>query len=377
MKKLMLLAVCAVLPSLLWALRPGDRAEELKVRWLKGKEIVLFPKVKTTQKNDDKLVVITFILTRAVNTPEAVKVLSLLQDEYQNKVRFGLVTPDDVVDGDAFTQKYPDMNFAFGIDEPRTLTPKYMAGSMLYPMSFVINNEGTVLWCGELIDTGDFLKEFYAGASDLAREKKVAPMLDELQTTLQEANDKRMEGLVKRILAADPGNAPALRMRIFILMQNNRQNEAYDLVKSQIAKVPDSPRLYFYLLNVVASSPDLAKNLAADMDQYLKSVKPDPMADNFLANTLLTQFSNNIDALAAAKHALARIDENNIASPLAAGTASGTKALFYYKVGDLDQAIKYQQQALDLYQKAQTPDAVKQAKDMLDFYQKVKDYEKF
>jgi len=377
MKKFALLAVCTLLPCLLWALRPGDRAEELKVRWLKGKEIDLFPKIKTTEKNNDKLVVVTFILTRAVNTAEAVKVLSLLQSEYQNKVRFGLVTPDEMADGEAFLQKFPDINFSFGLDEKRTLTPKYMNGSLLYPMSFVINNEGTILWCGELIDAGDFIKEFYSGASDLAREKKVAPMLDELQTTLQEANDKRMETLVKRILAADPGNAPALRMRTFILMQNNRPNEAYDLIKSQIAQTPSTPRLYFYLLNVTASSPNLTKNLAADMDLYLKSVKPDPAADNFLANSLLTTFGNNIDALIVAKHALARIDENTIANPLTAGTVSGTKALFYYKVGAVDQAIKYQQQALDFYQKAQTPDAVKQAKDMLDFYQKVKDYEKF
>jgi len=252
-----------------------------------------------------------------------------------------------------------------------------MNNSMLYPMSFVINNEGTILWCGELIDTGDFLKEFYAGTSDLSREKKVAPMLDELQTTLQEANDKRMDTLVKRILAADPGNAPALRMRTFILMQNNRQNEAYELIKSQIAKSPAAPRLYFYLLNVMASSPDLTKNLAADMELYLKSVKPDPIADNFLANSLLTMFNNNLDALIVAKRALARIDENTVANPLSAGTVSGTKALFYYKVGAIDLAIKYQQQALDLYQKAQIQDAVKQAKDMLVFYQKIKDYEKF
>ncbi len=356
----------------LYALRPGDPAEELAVKWIRGVPLAVLPPAKEEQKTGE-LKAVVFLLTRATNTPETLNLLNQLRRTYAGSVRFAVVTPDREADAVQLLAAFPDFSLPFGIDEKRKLTAQYMNGSLLYPMAFVIEPEGRILWNGEAVDLGEMLEAWRMKKFDPALQKRLSPMLDELQTLLRENNDRRMAQLVASILKSDPGNAAALRLRVFVLENSGRIAEAYRLIESQIEEKPQLVRLYFSALDLAARHSELGPRAAEVADRYFKAVSGNPDSDNLMSYLLLSRHPEDPAALREALRLLQRALSTlpKEASPALRGSVSTTRALLEWRLGRPETALKLQQEATKLWHAAGNAAAEKNSRKRESLYQTV------
>lgn len=381
-KKFILISVAAVLffafvPAAL-ALRPGDDALELNVKWLQG---IPRPLLETSDSDDDEntsgtavpeLKAIVFLLTRAANRTETVRLLSELRKSYAGKLSLMAVTPDSVRDGQLFLEAFPEFQIPFGVDEKRSITANYMRGSLLYPMAFLIDRDGRILWNGEAVDLAEAVNRYCAGTLDVDVQKKIAPMIDELQTLLRDDNDRRAAWLAESILAADPGNPTTLRLRLFFLERSERAADGWKLLAEEMRKLPTLPRLYFMALDLAMRNAVLQNKIAPLVQTYLDSVPANADSDNLMAWTLLNRAPGSSAALTAAGKLLARMPappgENSDALLAAQLT---TRALYAYRLGKVEEARTLQQQAVESWRKGGVEYALPEAEQQLEYYNTV------
>ena len=270
----------AALPA--YALRSGDPVQELNVKWVQGTPLALLPPAKP-QPNEPRLKAAVFFLTRAANRDETLTLLNNLRRSYAGPLRLAAVTPDSEADVREMLKARPDFTLPLGVDQKRQLTANYMNGSMLYPMAFVTDDSGRIIWSGELVDLGEMVQNYLEGNFDASRQKKLAPLLDELQTLLRENNDRRMKMVTNSILKIDPGNAAALRIRLFVLENSGRLDEAWQLIDSQLRQQPKLERLYFAALDLAMRHPELAGRIPALLAAYRSAIAGNPDSDNLMA----------------------------------------------------------------------------------------------
>ena len=217
----------------LYALRPGDPAEELAVKWIRGVPLAVLPPAKEELKTGE-LKAVVFLLTRAQNTDDTLTLLNFLRRTFANRVRFAVVTPDSETDVKELLKRRPDFTASFGVDTKRTLTPKYIGSSLLLPLAFITDDEGEIVWSGEAAYLGEALQKCLDGTLDRDAQRKLSPLLDELPTLLRGDNESRMRRLVDSILRIEPGQPTALRIRLFVLESSGRADEALKLTPPRI-----------------------------------------------------------------------------------------------------------------------------------------------
>lgn len=358
--------------SPLYALRPGDPAEELAVKWIRGVPLAVLPPAKEELKTDE-LKAVVFLLTRSANAPETLTLLNRLWRTYAGSVRFALVTPDREADAAQLLAAFPDFSLPFGIDEKRKLTAQYMNGSLLYPMAFVIDPDGKILWNGEAVDLGEMLEAWRTKQFDAALQRRISPQLDELQTLLRANNDRRMKQVTAAILKSDPGNAAALRLRTFALENSGRSGEAWQLILSQIEKRPRLVRLYFSALDLAGRHPELGSRAAEIAERYSKAVNGDPDADNLMSYLLLNRRPEDPAALRAAQQLLRRAVASlpREASPALRASVTTTRALLEWRLGRPETAWKLQQEATKFWHDAENPAAEKSSRERETLYRTV------
>lgn len=356
----------------LYALRPGDPAEELNVKWIRGVPLAVLPPAKEELKTGE-LKAVVFLLTRSANAAETLTLLNRLRRTYAGSVRFAVVTPDREADAAQLLAAFPDFSLPFGIDEKRTLTAKYMNGSLLYPMAFVIDPEGNLLWNGEAVDLGEMLEAWRTKQFDAALQRRISPQLDELQTLLRANNDRRMKQVTAAILKSDPGNAAALRLRTFALENSGRSGEAWQLILSQIEKRPRLVRLYFSALDLAGRHPELGSRAAEIAERYSKAVNGDPDADNLMSYLLLNRRPEDPAALRAAQQLLRRAVASlpREASPALRASVTTTRALLEWRLGRPETAWKLQQEATKFWHDAENPAAEKSSRERETLYRTV------
>ena len=347
----------------LYALRPGDPAEELNVKWIRGVPLAVLPPAKEELKTGE-LKAVVFLLTRSANAAETLTLLNRLRRTYAGSVRFAVVTPDREADAAQLLAAFPDFSLPFGIDEKRTLTAKYMNGSLLYPMAFVIDPEGNLLWNGEAVDLGEMLEAWRTKRFDAALQRRISPQLDELQTLLRENNDRRMKMVT---------NSAALRLRSFVLENSGRAAEAWQLILSQIEKRPRLVRLYFSALDLAGRHPELGPRAAEVADRYFKAVSGDPDSDNLMSYLLLNRRPEDPAALRAALRLLQRAAAGlpADAAPALRASVSTTRALLEWRLGRPETALKLQQEATKRWGEAKSSAAEKSSRERESFYRTV------
>ncbi|MBS1370287.1 MAG: hypothetical protein HPZ91_10070 [Lentisphaeria bacterium] len=373
MKKMILLAAAFLAAANAFALRPGDPVEELTgVKWVQGLPLAMLPPAKPSA-SDPKFKAVVFLLTRARNTDDTLTLLNYLRRTFANEVRLAAVTPDSEADVKALLARRPDFTLSFGIDTQRTLTPKYIGSSPLLPLAFITDNDGEIIWSGEVAYLGEALQKCLDGTLDRKAQRKLSPLLDELPTLLRGDNETRMRRTVDSIFSIEPGQPTALRIRLFVLESNGRAAEALELVQSQIKLAPKITRLYFEALNLIARNPQLAAQNEALVQAYIKAVTNDPDADNQMAWMLLTRQPDDPEALKSAKTLTARAASllQRDAQGALRGSCLNTRALLAYRLGKLDEAEKLQAEAVKVFQAADLPGAVTDAQQKLRYYRTV------
>ncbi len=338
-----------------FALRPGDPVEELKVKWIQGGPLAVLPPKNPDPKAPEYKAVV-FLLTRSANRDETLNLLNYLRRTHAGAVRFAVVTPDREEDAAAMLKARPDFTLPVGVDGDRRITSQYMSGSLLFPMAFLFDREGEIVWNGEAVDLDEVLQACRSGSFNRKVQPKLAPLLDELQALLRDNNERRMESVVDSILALDPGNPAALRIRMFVLESNGRADEARKLIDAQIAAIPSRERLYFAALDLLSRHP-VPGRLEALVGRYWESVGKNPAADNAMAWQLLNTMPGDPVALAAARRLAARAAAAPAGSIPERAALAATRALLEYRLGRPAEALKLQQESTALWKQAQLPEA--------------------
>lgn len=355
MKHIQWIAMACLTGFSAFALRPGDPAEELMVKWIQGGPVAVLPS-KNPDPEAPEYKAVVFLLTRAANRDETLNLLGYLNRIHAGKVRFAVVTPDRETDAAAMLRERPDFKLPVAVDTDRKITSQYMSGNLLFPMAFLFDREGEIVWSGEAIDLDEVLRACRAGTFNRSVQPKLAPLLDELQTLLRDNDERRMKAVVDSILALDPGNAAALRIRLFVLESNGRIPEAEALVDAQIEAAPQLARLYFTALDLLIRHP-APERLGALTRRYLEAVRENPAADNLMAWRLLNGLPGDPVALTAAK----RLTERAMGAPAGSAADQGalatTRALLEYRLGRPAEALKLQREATAHWKNSGTPGA--------------------
>ena len=355
-KKLCLLTLLFLAALPLAALRCGDKAAELpRMKYLHG-----IPRKAAGPAAGGTLRILTFMHTRVQGIHGTVSMLQALGAMYKEKIHLTAITPDPESDAAVLLPLFKRSNAALAVDSSRRITMQYMAGSLLFPKSFVIDHKGEIIWCGETVDLGEMLQEYFSNRFDKKTAAKVCPMLDELQTLLRESSERKMRQLTNRIFALSPANPAALRMRLFALENSNRIPEAWALLSGRLQAVPGTARIYFTAIDFISRYLPFQHALANLLAQFDKHIK-DPDSRILMSWELLKRFKYNITAL---EYANILLTANAPQKAELRRLWSAARAQVAYQAGDLPKAIKYQQQV----------SAVPGQKDpVLEFFKKAKE----
>ncbi|MBO5991124.1 MAG: hypothetical protein J6R00_05690 [Lentisphaeria bacterium] len=366
LKNLLLLIGVFAVSFQLFALRPGDVAEEpLRVTWVKGKDFrFAFP--KDNPDNSGKLSIGVFVLCRAPQSPATVNMFESMAAKYGKKINIAIITPDHGSDLDALLKKVKVERIAAGFDRERKLTANFMAGSPLYPMAFATDSDGRIIWCGEAVDAPEMAERYFSGKFDARAARKISPLLDELHLCLRNNDDRKMNNLVDEILTLEPGNAAALRLRLFSLEQRNRKLEAWQLLERELKRSPKLARLYFTSVDLILRDPRLSNALGQVLESFIANVN-DPTYRSHMAYTLCEMHHYNAAAVNYAVRMLKDIDLSK-ASVSTTALYWAAKASAAYRLCRLGEAVTFQTHCVDIWKKAGNTANMQAAQRRLDYY---------
>ena len=358
-----LLAVLCSIPTM--ALRCGDTAEEpLRVRWYSGNAFrFAFP---DAVENRSKLSVAVFLLCRAPQAAPTIQMLNTLAAKYKEKINIAVITPDQADDLKTLLAAIPAKGISAGVDEDRKLTSNFMAGSPLFPMAFISDSRGILIWNGEAVDLGEIVTRCFDGTFDAKAAEKISPLLDELHVCMRNNDDRKMNSIVNDILSLDPGNAAALRLRLFSLEQRNRTFEAWQLIYGELQRAPGIARLYFTALDLILSNRQLGGFLEKLLVSFADNIT-DTEHRALMAYTLCERTNFNFTAVKMADKLLKDIDVSKLSNPVDALVFSA-KASVAYRYCRLTDAEKFQKKSVELWKRAGSDPNVRNAQARLDYF---------
>lgn len=362
MKRLFLILLLLFSALTLSALRSGDDTAELsQVKWLRGNPRSMMLKHNKERRREYSIAV--FMLTNTPDAAETLRILDQLAQRYARMIQISVITPDPEQDAQRLLSKVHTSHLSFGIDSSRQLTARYMGGSMLFPMAFVAGQMRTIEWSGEAIDLAELLAEAEKNPIDTDKYEKLAPLLDELQMLMRSNDNRKMRLFASRVFKIDPGNAAALRMRLFYLENTGRIDEAWETLHSQLAAVPHKARLYYTALDLISRYPRFAGKLPEVTRQFMQYIN-DPDSCDYMAWQLLNRFDFNPDALTAAVkiYETSRAASQKITRlPAALAGHYSAGALLAARLGNLPQAIDLQKKTVRCWKEANNPAAAESA----------------
>ena len=358
MKKLLsAILFAAVCSAPLYALRPGDRALKLdQVRMVRGKALDLSPLGGKSDRSELRAVV--FLLCRAVNSVSTAAMLDDLVRKYPGQLRTVIVTPDPTMDAEAFKLATSGLTVPLAVDVERKLTKEYMAGSLLYPMAFLVDRDGVIVWCGEAMDMAEKIRPALEGKLSVKTEAKIAAAVAELQQLLRDNSDTRMRRVADRILALEPGNAAAMRIRLFSLENSGRVDEAGKLIDEQLKAAPKLVRLYFTAVDFAARYNYGDADLERIVSAFTRNISDQEVRVR-MAWMLLERFPYHPSALRAAA---ATLRQKLPDAPVERANAAAARALLEYRLGNVDAALRYQREAVRLLNQVGTEAELNAAK---------------
>ena len=341
------LLVLSLLPSTLYALKTGDKAREINGKWQNTERFQVC--YNTIDKRNEKLLkVLVFCYPNDENFANLMPILTALQE--LSNVKVALVADNDK-DVKLFLENNRD--FALPIIADRRSSVLYMAGSLIFPKAFIINYENKIIWDGELVDIVNVIKKINSGSFNFKDELKISNELESLQVAMRSGDELKAVSQVEKILAIDPVNPTALRMRLFMLEEQGRVAEAYELLKKQRNKAPEAGGIYLLMLDLMTRYESLKGELT-DLAKDIAAIPEVEVQDKLtFAWVLLNNFNYNAAAIKGAYQLLQHLDtqamnKNELAFYY---TISGC---YCYKVGSLSTAIEFQQKAFDLLKNQQT-----------------------
>ncbi len=330
------------------ALLSGDEAPEPeKLQFLQEMRKPIFR--FDTQKKPAQLKVLVFLNTRSAACREAIPLLVRLGGQYKERnVELIAVSTDTEAQCRELLREFPAFTFPFAREERPLNTQRYMAGSVFFPKAFIVDASRKILWDGEVIDLEDALESNASGRFDAAKQRKLSPLLSQLQSALRDADDDASSRIAADIFKLDPANAPALRLRLYSLESSGRAEDAVRFLGVRRAAAPAEARLYFMALDLVSRYPAFAEQLLPFLEAYPRQVPRDPERDAAFAWQLLLRQPLSAPATKCAAELLA---------PETAGTPGtlAPRALLAARAGKPENALRIQERITKLCRDQKLP----------------------
>ncbi len=344
-------AIAAMLIFPASALLPGDVVPMTlpRVEWLNCSPMPLGKLNAETDRHIPALRGVVFMYTRADGSDALAALLENARRSFGGKVLISVITPDDMADAGAFRERHRDSRIRFGVDLERKLTPQFMqGGGMILPTGFLLDAGGRVLWRGEGVDLPEAAEKALNGKLDVAIQKKLAPLMDQMQQALSSGNMFSIIKNAEKILAVDPGHPAALRMALFASDAMRDPEQAWRLVMREFRKVPHISRIGFTALGVVMQYPQLQHHLPELIKDF--SLRDVPARTRYaFADALLRNFPYDLDAVLGAKKIIAGTPLALNAPPEEMGLVLALRARLCYALGDIAGAEENQREAVQMY----------------------------
>ena len=244
-----------------FALQTGQNAVQLKIsKWLKNGPVNLNFGKRVPEKRKKDLYILVLWGTWSPACRESVPMLVYLQNKYRDKgMQIIAISREKRNVVEKFIDEYPQINYAVAVDDQSLTTLHYLGDSRLLPRIYIINVEGKIAWDGEIADLSIILKKMYKGTYDAYVQRKVSTLKQELEVSLRSGNVKETIKISDKILALDPENGFAIRMRMFVYENQRQVNKAWDFLNTLLKKTPQNTMLYFVKLDFVSRFPQYEK----------------------------------------------------------------------------------------------------------------------
>jgi len=328
-----------VQPARAQALKLGDIAPPLSIsEWVQGKPVDLSADAKKT------IHVVEFWAVWCPPCKMSVPLLTQMQKKYEKDVIIiGVTEPDARGNSPDAIRRFvreqgDNMRYHVAIDDGKT-SMAYLAGGGVVgiPHAFVIDRSQKIVWQGSPLDPtlDDVLGRLVGGTFDVEaakREEEVNRRLEELSFRAQLGQWSAVwDGLVE-ILKMDPANSAALdALQGIALGEMENPGQYRDWVRKHIDDHKGNRLAMQRLADTLLSIPDLTQRLP---DLALEASKAAYQGDGQKDARALTVYARAL-----------------------------------YQIGQLDRAIKLQQDALALASDGDKP----VIQGILDYYRKCKD----
>ncbi|MBE6356607.1 MAG: hypothetical protein E7058_05795 [Lentisphaerae bacterium] len=375
MKKLLFICACTIASSLS-AVVPGDRpgSASARLEWLDCSPMPFGRIDPEVHKNIPPLRALVFMYTRAADSDRTISMLESLRRQNYEKVLISAITPDSPDDAQEFRKRHKDVRVRMAVDLERRLTPEYMHGSiMLFPMAFLMDADGVIIWRGEAVDLPEAVELQLAGKLDLALQKKTAPMVYQMQQHMRSGNMFKLYSSAQEILKIDPANAAALRMAVFAAENLNDLKGAWQLTMAVLQKRPDLPRIYFTALDLTMRHSECRPHLAALIAKFNRNPFTISVRCAFI-DSLLNNFPFETAAVLGAKDILAATPMPLNAAAEQQGMILTVRSKLHYLLGSITSAEIDIAEAVNCFRAAGAKSSLIQAEKQLQYYRSLQQF---
>lgn len=372
MKKIILPVSVLMFSAALFAALPGERPGETKhkLQWIDSSPMPLGRLDPERHKDIPALRAVVFMYTRAQDSDRTFVMLENLRRRYPGKILISAITPDQVKDARAIRKKHPDSRIRLAVDLTRKLTPEFMSNTiMLFPMAFLLDADGVVLWRGEAVDLPEVLELQLNGKLDIATVKKCDPLIYKMQQAMRDGNLFKARDAALTVLEIDPANPSAMRMLIFTSESLGDVNTAWNALNRAAIKNP-LPRLYFTALDLIMRHEYLRSKLPGVIISFGKRPYSPEIRCAFI-DVLLNSFQFESAAVLGAKEILAGTPMAMNAAPLQMGQLLAVRARLNYALGNLSSAEADMSEAVEFLRKSAEKAFLLQAEKQLNFFREL------
>ena len=340
----------------------GAPAPELQLQ-----EFIKGTPVKLADLKGKKLLVLHFWGTQCKPCEQAVPLINAAQEKYAGRdVEFLAIGSDDPTtlrkDRAMETLAIP-----IASDDMVKTADAYLRPGDRLPTDAVISKDGILLWLGPTVELDGVLEEILAGRYDLAAAADFDRFDREMTEVTRKKDYRKALALLDARLKRFPDDVLLTTARANLLahMLDSREQALADLAAA-IERKPKTFEFHETRLKLLRERGASDKALIDAYARIAREFTDQPMLLVQLSENLMRQPAGSFQLISVYTLAHTAYTDGKFTSDRERGRAAGALARSYYYVGRLEDAVKYQKEALQLLRN--TPDA-RRAENDLKLYQ--------
>ncbi len=344
----------------------GAPAPELQLQ-----EFVKGSPIKLADLKGRKLLVIHFWGTKSMSCEQAVPLINAVKEKFGKKdVEFLAVGSDDA-DSLRKDPAMKTLDMSIASDNMVRTADSYLRQRDRLPTDAVVSKGGVLLWLGPTAELSSVLGKIVAGEYDLAAAADFDRFDREMFAVIRAKNYRKALELLDARLRRFPDDVLLTTSRASLLA--HRLNAMEQALADLNAAIDRKPKVFEFhetrlRLLLERGTADSALSEKPVLDAYARIAEEftdRPMLLVKLSENLMRRPAGTFQLISVYTLARAAYAKGKFASERERGRAAGAMARSYYYVGQIENAIRCQKEAVRLLRA--TPDA-RRAENDLKFY---------